>query len=90
MRTARPKILRRRIPVLKGEFRISVAVSNQMMNKAEQAIIQSLFCFKKAGSGISNALIFFAKLLKVPIGHKEHQNRAQIKDPNNFFLEEED
>jgi len=79
--TANSIIVSNNRPVLNGELRRFVAISSHIMNIADMAIIQSLFCLRNDGKGISNEVTFFAKCPMAPIGQSEHQNRAHIKAP---------
>src|SRR5208337_4471959 len=68
-------------PRVKGEFLIPVAVSNQIINKTAPAMTKSLWFLRNAGNGLSKAITLLAKLLTVPMGQREHQNRAHTNAP---------
>ena len=68
-------------PRVKGESLIPVAVSNQIINRTAPAMTKSLCFLRNAGNGLSKAIILLARLLTVPIGQREHQNRAHTNAP---------
>ena len=68
-------------PRFSGEFLIAVAVSNHITKRTAPAIKKSELRFRNAGNGRSRAIIFLDNEAITPIGHKEHQNRAQNKAP---------
>ena len=61
---------------------MSVAISSQIMNMADVAIIRSLFCFRKAGKGYRKKLVSWPGDQLPPWDTDEHQNLAQMKAPN--------
>jgi hypothetical protein len=78
---AENNIARRSIPSIIGEFLIFVAVSNHIIKRTAPAIKKSECFFRNAGKGLSSDTSFLARFAMTPIGHSEHQNRAQKRDP---------
>ena len=72
-------MVKRSRPRLKGELRMSVAHSIQMMKRMPPAIRKSLRIFNVSGNEISRAAIRLANLLNAPMGHTLQETRAPKK-----------